>query len=108
MSVPTVTEPVQNRVLHRKPVPNVAWNRTGGLYPAVHVWYGANVQTCPDCNGTGKIIKDKCPDCRGTGYTSKQKKIQVSIPAGIDNGRASVSVKKENRELTAVREETCW
>ena len=47
-----------------------------------------NVQTCPDCGGTGKIIKDKCPDCRGTGYISNKKKIQVSIPAGIDNGQS--------------------
>lgn len=45
-----------------------------------------NVQTCPDCGGKGKIIKDKCTDCRGTGYTSSRKKIQVSIPAGIDDG----------------------
>ena len=47
-----------------------------------------NVQTCPDCQGTGKIIKDKCTDCHGTGYVSKHKKIQVSIPAGIDNGQS--------------------
>lgn len=47
-----------------------------------------SVQTCPDCNGTGKIIKDKCPDCRGTGYVSSRKKIQVSIPAGIDDGQS--------------------
>ena len=47
-----------------------------------------NVQTCPDCHGTGKIIKDKCPDCKGTGYTSSRKKIQVSVPAGIDNGQS--------------------
>ncbi len=47
-----------------------------------------NVQTCPDCHGTGKIIKDKCPDCRGTGYTSSRKKIKVNIPAGIDNGQS--------------------
>mgnify|MGYP002535054935 CR=1 FL=1 len=46
-----------------------------------------NVQTCPDCGGSGKIIKDKCPDCRGTGYIASKKKIQVSIPAGIDNGQ---------------------
>lgn len=47
-----------------------------------------NVQTCPDCNGSGKIVKDKCPDCRGTGYVQNRKKIQVSIPAGIDNGQS--------------------
>ncbi len=47
-----------------------------------------NVQTCPECHGTGKVIKDKCPDCRGTGYTSSRKKIQVSVPAGIDNGQS--------------------
>lgn len=47
-----------------------------------------NVQTCPDCGGTGKIIREKCPDCAGTGYVSNRKKIQVSIPAGIDNGQS--------------------
>lgn len=47
-----------------------------------------NVSTCPDCHGSGKIVKDKCPDCRGTGYISNKKKIQVSIPAGIDNGQS--------------------
>lgn len=47
-----------------------------------------NVQTCPDCQGKGTIIKDKCPDCYGSGYLSSRKKIQVSIPAGIDNGQS--------------------
>ena len=47
-----------------------------------------NLQTCPDCGGSGKITKDKCPDCRGTGYIASKKKIQVSIPAGIDNGQS--------------------
>ena len=47
-----------------------------------------NVQTCPDCQGTGQIIRDKCPDCGGTGYKTSRKKIQVSIPAGIDNGQS--------------------
>ena len=47
-----------------------------------------NVQACPDCRGTGKIIKERCPVCSGTGYTSSRKKIEVSIPAGIDNGQS--------------------
>lgn len=46
-----------------------------------------NVQTCPDCHGSGKIIRDKCPDCHGNGYISSRKKISVSIPAGIDDGQ---------------------
>ena len=47
-----------------------------------------NVQTCPDCGGTGKIVKEKCPDCHGSGYIASRKKIQVSIPAGIDDGQS--------------------
>ncbi|MCI9103497.1 MAG: molecular chaperone DnaJ, partial [Lachnospiraceae bacterium] len=47
-----------------------------------------NVQSCPDCGGTGKVIKEKCPDCYGTGYKATRKKFKVSIPAGIDNGQS--------------------
>lgn len=47
-----------------------------------------NVQTCPDCHGTGKVIREKCPDCSGSGFISNKKKISVSIPAGIDNGQS--------------------
>lgn len=47
-----------------------------------------SVQTCPDCRGTGKIIREKCLDCHGAGYLTKRKKIQVTIPAGIDNGQS--------------------
>ncbi|MCI8416466.1 MAG: molecular chaperone DnaJ [Lachnospiraceae bacterium] len=47
-----------------------------------------NVRPCPDCNGTGKIIRDKCPDCYGSGFISSRKKIAVTVPAGIDNGQS--------------------
>lgn len=47
-----------------------------------------NVQTCPDCNGSGQIIKEKCSECHGSGYVSNRKKIQVTIPAGIDHGQS--------------------
>ena len=58
-----------------------------------------NVQTCPDCNGTGKVIKEKCPDCHGSGYLASRKKIQVSIPAGIDNGQ-SVRIREKGEPGT--------
>ncbi len=47
-----------------------------------------NVQTCPECHGSGKVIREKCPDCGGSGYVSSHKKIKVTIPAGIDNGQS--------------------
>ena len=43
-------------------------------------------QTCPDCHGSGKQIKDPCPDCRGVGLVKDRKKINVNVPAGIDDG----------------------
>lgn len=47
-----------------------------------------NVQTCPECQGSGKVIRERCSDCNGTGFVANRKKIQVSIPAGIDNGQS--------------------
>ncbi len=46
------------------------------------------VQTCPDCGGSGKLIKFKCSNCAGTGFVKSKKKIQVAVPAGIDNGQS--------------------
>lgn len=47
-----------------------------------------NVTTCPDCGGSGQVIESPCPDCHGSGYITRRKKIQVNIPAGIDNGQS--------------------
>lgn len=41
---------------------------------------------CPRCGGTGKVIHTPCPKCRGNGSVRVQKKLSVSIPAGIDDG----------------------
>ncbi len=46
------------------------------------------IKTCPDCNGKGEIIKEKCPDCNGKGYKSIRKKINITIPAGVDDGNS--------------------
>ena len=42
--------------------------------------------TCPVCRGAGQIIVDPCPDCRGQGQVSKRVELDVSIPAGVDDG----------------------
>ena len=47
---------------------------------------------CSKCRGTGKIIHQPCPTCRGMGNIRRQHKINVSIPAGIDDGQ-SVSLR---------------
>ncbi len=43
-------------------------------------------RTCSKCHGTGKIIKEQCTKCRGRGQVNKKRKINVKIPAGVDNG----------------------
>ena len=43
---------------------------------------------CSRCGGKGKIIHQPCDACRGSGSVKKQRKITVTIPAGIDNGQA--------------------
>lgn len=45
-------------------------------------------QTCPDCGGSGKLIKYKCSNCAGSGFVKSKKKIQIAVPAGIDNGQS--------------------
>ena len=42
--------------------------------------------TCPGCRGQGQVVRDKCPDCRGTRFVTRSSKINVKVPAGVDNG----------------------
>ena len=42
---------------------------------------------CSKCRGTGKIIHQPCKTCRGMGSVRRQHKIEVNIPAGIDDGQ---------------------
>ena len=49
--------------------------------------YMQTQRTCSECRGTGKIIKTPCKNCNGKGRIKINKKLEVSIPAGIDNGQ---------------------
>ena len=44
-------------------------------------------QTCPTCRGSGKVIPDPCTNCQGAGRIKQNKVLEVSIPAGIDEGQ---------------------
>ena len=58
-----------------------------GVVTSVQRTILGNIQsqtTCPTCNGRGKKIKTPCPKCKG-GIITEDKKIKVTIPAGIDN-----------------------
>ncbi|MBE6626351.1 MAG: molecular chaperone DnaJ [Ruminococcaceae bacterium] len=54
-------------------------------------------KTCDACRGTGKFIEKKCPGCKGTGFTRVSKKLEVNIPAGIDDGQ-QVSLKYQGSD----------
>src|SRR5258705_13811336 len=43
-------------------------------------------QTCPRCEGAGRIIENPCRQCRGTGRRERSSKIKLKIPAGGDTG----------------------
>ncbi len=43
-------------------------------------------RTCSTCQGAGKVIKNPCTSCRGRGHKKGTKKLQVSIPSGIESG----------------------
>ncbi|MBQ8642719.1 MAG: molecular chaperone DnaJ [Clostridia bacterium] len=42
---------------------------------------------CDHCKGTGKIVETPCGECKGSGFTRVTKKLEVNIPAGIDDGQ---------------------
>mgnify|MGYP002542189121 FL=1 len=44
-------------------------------------------RTCDACGGRGTVIENPCKACRGTGTVQATKTLEVSIPAGIDNGQ---------------------
>ena len=47
-------------------------------------------RACSRCHGTGHIINDPCKTCHGTGRIRKSRKLEVNIPAGIDDGQTFV------------------
>ncbi len=54
---------------------------------------------CETCHGRGKTYAESCPLCKGAGRVKEERTIEVSIPAGIEDGQAlSVSGEGEAGE----------
>jgi molecular chaperone DnaJ len=42
--------------------------------------------TCPVCRGEGTMVRKPCLGCKGSGLTTTEESLQVSIPAGVEDG----------------------
>lgn len=61
---------------------------SGQVVTATRTIFG-NIQqatVCPTCHGSGKVPEKVCSVCHGKGTQSKTKKVDLKIPAGIDDG----------------------
>jgi molecular chaperone DnaJ len=43
-------------------------------------------RTCPTCGGTGRVIRSPCRICQGAGTVQRERSLQVTIPAGVEDG----------------------
>jgi molecular chaperone DnaJ len=67
-------------------VPVVCSTCGGSGQVAVNQGFFSMAQTCPTCQGTGRIIPTPCPTCAGSGVERRTRTIQVKIPAGVKDG----------------------
>ena len=63
---------------------------TGEIRETVNGIFGRTVRArqCDKCRGTGKIYEQPCPKCSGAKVNRVKRKINVTIPAGIDDNQA--------------------
>lgn len=60
----------------------------------------ATQSECKTCGGTGKIIKEKCNFCHGSGLANQSVKVNVKIPAGIDDGQ-TIRMRGEGEQVSS-------
>lgn len=44
------------------------------------------VTNCPQCDGRGQVPEQPCSKCKGSGLEKQRRKLQVTIPPGVDDG----------------------
>lgn len=62
---------------------------TGQIKKARQTFFGtfAQVEVCDRCNGSGRIAQEKCRECGGDGVVKDYQEMEISIPAGIEDGQ---------------------
>ncbi len=65
-------------------------NGTGEIREQVNGIFGrtVRVRACDKCKGSGKIYDEPCSKCYGAKVVRQKRKINITIPAGIDNNQA--------------------
>lgn len=63
-------------------------NGSGYMRRTQRTAFGLFQQTgpCPYCHGRGELPQDSCDNCAGEGLVRKKKKLEISIPAGVEDG----------------------
>jgi len=71
-----------------KPIRCPTCNGLGEIRRAHRSFFGQfiNVVTCDRCRGEGWVVSEACPQCRGSGRERRQRRLQVEIPAGVEDG----------------------
>jgi molecular chaperone DnaJ len=46
-----------------------------------------NITACPRCGGEGRILAVPCHSCNGDGRVRQERRLVVTVPAGIDSGQ---------------------
>ncbi len=77
-------------------------NGTGKVQFVQNTLFGrvASMTDCKTCGGAGKIIKEKCIYCHGSGLSNQSVKVNVKIPAGIDDGQ-TIRMRGEGEQVSS-------
>ena len=46
-----------------------------------------HIEQCSECRGTGRTASGVCPLCKGKGAVKKRRTVEISIPAGTEDGQ---------------------
>ena len=58
-------------------------------------------ETCSTCGGSGEVAGATCHVCHGSGMVQRERRLEVKIPAGVDNG-SRVKVNQQGGEIVLV------